>query len=362
MADSVGLQEPISPSTQFVDVRHAWVDVSCHDPWHELRYLSSKTCGTLGVLLLRGWVTELDNICSIGLLDRSDLVLDAEPPIDDFRIPHCIATASTMATIRDDSAQHIRKRQYQPSITSFFHRNGDFTRSTARVTSPLSPPLPADTQASLISVGMRVRKSVPEGYKTHKTLGTVGFPFPSSAPVVRISTPVSEDDAPVISRELTPFCGLHKVGGWAEQPSSSAPARFHIDAEDLMPELSRSQSTLYSTQGSFMAAEFAGVELEGSKKRGYEEDVEEDMDAIFDELEHDEDVEIQTRVIAQPRSLLKRSTAAGIPGQHLGQGDFEEASFLNPAEETAYLQGVWVLRFIDDGGYPEVYDAVLEQA
>ena len=69
------------------------------------------------------------------------------------------------------SAEHARKRQYQ--IHSFFQRNASTIASSGSSSpshsiSPLLPPLPAETQSSLLSVGMRVRKSVPEGYKTHK--------------------------------------------------------------------------------------------------------------------------------------------------------------------------------------------------
>lgn len=229
-----------------------------------------------------------------------------------------------MAIDKNDPARHIRKRQYQRPITSFFHRDADPSRPV-RVVSPLSPPLPADTQASLLSVGMRVRKSVPEGYKTHKTLGTAGFPFPSSAPAA-ISTADLESSNVSASRELAPFCGLHKVGGWAEQHPSFAPAVFELDHENTMPELSMSQSTLYSSQGSFMTAEYAGAGLGRMKKRRYEDDTEADMDAIFDELGDMEEERVRARVIAQPRSSSKRATADGV---HRGaSGDFEEAPFL----------------------------------
>ena len=60
--------------------------------------------------------------------------------------------------------EHTRKRQYQSPIHSFFQRNastngGSGSNSPTHSRSPLSPPLPADTQSSLLSVGMRVRRA-----------------------------------------------------------------------------------------------------------------------------------------------------------------------------------------------------------
>jgi hypothetical protein len=76
---------------------------------------------------------------------------------------------------------------------------------------------------------MRVRKAVPEGYKTcnladyhirpssnprsnHSSEHSLGHPLPG---------------LPNKFSELAPFCGIHKVGGHAFQPSSS-PALHHL--------------------------------------------------------------------------------------------------------------------------------------
>ncbi|KAF2274670.1 uncharacterized protein EI97DRAFT_96219 [Westerdykella ornata] len=150
-----------------------------------------------------------------------------------------------------ESAHHRDKRQFQPTITSFFssrdedydvweergtgpntrartsiqqHRGGATTRETS------FPTLPGTVQADLLSVGMRVRKSVPEGYKTHKTAaGSMPSALPSiqttlsKGNIVKTNTATAPPREPVPSslqrqRELLPFCGLHKVGGYAEQP------------------------------------------------------------------------------------------------------------------------------------------------
>jgi len=200
----------------------------------------------------------------------------------------------------------------------------------------MSPPLPADTQASLLSVGMRVRKSVPEGYKTHKTLGTAGYPFPSTAPPAS-SAPVrpAYNSATSGPRELAPFCGLHKIGGFLapqasyEPPPSSAPAAFGTVDQGFyaMPGLSLSQGTIASTQGSLSS--FAADHVSGTKKRTYEEEGEEDMDTFFDEIDTEEQQSsVAARRIAQPRGMLKQAATAGRVA--IADDDFEDAAFLAP--------------------------------
>ncbi|KAF2168199.1 hypothetical protein M409DRAFT_21643 [Zasmidium cellare ATCC 36951] len=236
------------------------------------------------------------------------------------------------------SSQHIRKRQFQPStqttLNSYFNRNAD-DASLERSRSPMSPPLPAETEASLLNVGMRIRKSLPEGYKTHKTIGQAGFPFHSSAPSAS-SAPIRPPLSPMRSNELQPFCGLHKIGGWAAQetPFSSAPPamRGQQEEDDDMPGLSTSQHTLHSTQSSFASAV-------DSKKRtfedGYEDDAEDAMDAFFDEAEDVTTIPAkpaQSRPMARMKPTARK--AAPINAVRIfGEDDFEEATFLVPMEE-----------------------------
>ncbi|KAF2120088.1 ribonucleotide reductase inhibitor-domain-containing protein, partial [Lophiotrema nucula] len=140
------------------------------------------------------------------------------------------------------AASHRDKRQYQPAITSFFARDdrdgidiwdergpGPITRHgesqqhhSSRPRDSLVPSVPGHVQADLLSVGMRVRKSVPEGYKTHKMNTGIALPSIqttlSKAPPITIKPPRDAVDGPQHQRELLPFCGLHKIGGFAEQP------------------------------------------------------------------------------------------------------------------------------------------------
>lgn len=74
---------------------------------------------------------------------------------------------------------------------------------------------------------MRVRKSVPEGYKTNNATTsttktsllpsiqtTLSRPRPDTVKLPRETL----DTALQHQRELLPFCGLQKIGGYAEQP------------------------------------------------------------------------------------------------------------------------------------------------
>lgn len=230
---------------------------------------------------------------------------------------------------------HVRKRQYQPSIDSFYFHARDAPTSSApeRARSPMSPPLPFETQSSLLSVGMRVRKSVPEGYKTHKTMGLQeSTSFPSSAPVRKIERTARSMPA----KELIPFCGLHKIGGWGAQeiPFSSAFAGMcgKVDEdvdEDDMPGLSMSQCTLPSTQSSFEANNLAF--RSNGRKRTYEDEVEDDLDTFFNGRDDEPPTQLAHRPIAKLKQLTKQcghDVVVWVAGDH----DFEDAMFLAPEE------------------------------
>jgi hypothetical protein len=99
----------------------------------------------------------------------------------------------------------------QRQITSFFSR-AHASDSTCDTVSR-SPALPLDVQAKLLQVGMRVRKSVPEGYKTvchdERPVGAV--------PSIRSTAYTNTTSSAPAPRELVPFCGLHSIGGLAVQ-------------------------------------------------------------------------------------------------------------------------------------------------
>jgi hypothetical protein len=176
---------------------------------------------------------------------------------------------------------HVRKRQFQPSsqpsIKSFFTTVGTSSASSPSAdiddeyARPLKPTVPDHVQSLLINVGMRVRKSVPEGYKTHKSLSvtTINYMHPGSIPQHASDLPASS--APELyskPSELAPFCGLHKIGGFSSQPTSSAPG------------LSHSQSTIASSISTPQTPQT------NTRKRNYAEDMDAELDTFFDD-QHD---------------------------------------------------------------------------
>ncbi|KAL1800898.1 hypothetical protein ACET3X_001240 [Alternaria dauci] len=179
--------------------------------------------------------------------------------------------------------EHRSKRKFQPSITSYFEVRDDLednddlrgldpttrlrrqnTRGAAQQQQQqqqqqhrekLAPDVPGPVQAGLLSVGMRVRKSVPEGYKTHKVsnLPSVQNTMPRSTLAVKPPREAVPDQVQH-QRELLPFCGLHKIGGFAEQPTTnphlynanttpSPPNYFPLPAETFTQPFSSTAST-----------------------------------------------------------------------------------------------------------------------
>ncbi|KAB5560214.1 ribonucleotide reductase inhibitor-domain-containing protein [Coniochaeta sp. 2T2.1] len=194
-------------------------------------------------------------------------------------------TKRQFAGAASDPAQRQIKDFFKPAPAS---GTPSHTPSTATHTSgPLSPPLPGAVQANLLSVGMRVRKSVPEGYKTgDKCSGFSlwsdnsvpgGQPQPSSAGDFSLPTFTPQSSSiPSFSptgRELLPFCGINKVGGLAVQPDAApippaffasaaldqptislTPAAAAVPELDDVPGLTSSQDSVLSTSSSPAAA------------------------------------------------------------------------------------------------------------
>ncbi|MCJ1308592.1 hypothetical protein MMC25_002245 [Agyrium rufum] len=161
---------------------------------------------------------------------------------------------SPMSSLPSPAHQH--KRLFQPSITSFFA-----TSTLPSAAQPLPPPpshaLPSEIQSSLLNLGMRIRKAVPEGYKTYKTLGDWqggggGWGEKRSPSFQSISgrniyldSKSGDDYANQLyhstgSRELTPYYAIHRVGNLdraaAEEYIFQPPSRNIPDEEEL-PDL-----------------------------------------------------------------------------------------------------------------------------
>jgi hypothetical protein len=186
------------------------------------------------------------------------------------------------------------------------------------------PPLPPSVQANLLSVGMRVRKSVPEGYKTGTYSAFALFSDPTPAKQTQeptIRKPISRPRA----RELAPFCGIMKVGGLAQQqslwevfdPETDSAIVEDDEEDDGVPALSQG-----STNSDISVAS------SGIGKRRFDFDDEDEM------LGEREVVSVSgRRIIAVPRrkGAVKLSGAVEVVGQENMDADvdFGEADFLD---------------------------------
>ncbi|KAJ6446956.1 ribonucleotide reductase inhibitor [Purpureocillium lavendulum] len=232
----------------------------------------------------------------------------------------------------------------QRQITAFFCSGALPADTDAEAQSPRQPLLPSNVQANLLSVGMRVRKSVPEGYKT---VGPSGFKLwtdNTPAAAINASATTTSGGARSMSRELLPFCGINKVGGLDTQPSFREDESEDDEVPDLdaVPELTMSQESVESNA------------TEPSRKRIFDDD--EDRSSSIPitwsakEAARAWDGEISPRTLhapagwgnarpmAIPRSRVRKGSSttatADAPHKDVDQenmvldGDFEEADFL----------------------------------
>ena len=198
---------------------------------------------------------------------------------------------------------------------------------------------------------MRIRKSVPEGYKT--------TPKPDSTP----SQTLPYCPLPLYSKpqELSPYCGLHKIGNLSSQPPAVAthtPPEENLELD--LPQLLFNDEDDYdfSPASSQESTPEKGRNLDTStrlawplKKRIWEEEDGEEEEAdvgLIALMEQDHEVtsfntapSFQTthhlRTLAQPKTRRKLF-GSGTPYPKLqveGTGkDFDEAAFFNVEDWT----------------------------
>ncbi|KAM0301664.1 hypothetical protein HYE67_004579 [Fusarium culmorum] len=197
----------------------------------------------------------------------------------------------------------------QRQITSFFNARTSAESAAAEAEKPLQPALPSTVQANLLSVGMRVRKSVPEGYKT---VGTSAFKLWTDNAPVNTTKITARAPAKAASRELLPFCGINRVGGLDTQPEFER--EDDVPDIDAIPELTMSQDSNESAES-----------YDGSRKRIF--------DAEEDELVESRSMDVQSnsRVMAIPVSRKGAGLRGFVSNNQNSGSDFEEADFLvNP--------------------------------
>ncbi|KAF2430951.1 hypothetical protein EJ08DRAFT_733712 [Tothia fuscella] len=294
-----------------------------------------------------------------------------------------------MPSSNTNTHQHRHKRPFQPPITSFFSRGDrDVTPYGQRhiPSSSSAPPLQGPVlsnavQASLLSVGMRIRKAVPEGYKTHKTLG-----YNDGSTSVRGAAAVGgvlgENVNANVSGgggggygfgygfgygrqgELMPYCGLHKVGGLGvQQQQRGVDAQGGIDIfADETPFMSSQESNFSNVSTESAPALSRAPPSYNWNKRRFEdeenehhEDHEQQQkyhhtletatpifnfnfeDTDFNSADYPTSIRRETaeRILAVPRSRRRdghgSASSSVLMQQQAGKGlDFEEAEFLVP--------------------------------
>ncbi|KAK2057059.1 ribonucleotide reductase inhibitor [Colletotrichum caudatum] len=218
----------------------------------------------------------------------------------------------------------------QRQITSFFlPRSGPAPPAEPSFASTTAS-LPPDVQSNLLSVGMRIRKAVPEGYKS----GTYSsYKLPTDAvepctPVVRTTnTAGNRNTVATTQRELLPFCGINKVGGLASQPAYASDSEHEeedVPGFDDLPGLSSSQESVESTAS------------DGRSKKRYfvDEETEEPVQAWANRTAWLDTVSPRSLTPsglanARPFAALRKSRNKPAAGQeNLVVEDFDDADFL----------------------------------
>ncbi|KAI9810769.1 MAG: hypothetical protein M1827_006107 [Pycnora praestabilis] len=265
------------------------------------------------------------------------------------------------------TTSRITKRPFQPSITSFFartDREDAYPSRSESLSAQLSPPLPAIVQSSLLNVGMRVRKSVPEGYKTGSYC-SLGAP---SNPKSRIREEHGTGGNPDYCgsgrgfAELTPYCGILKIGGLSSQSTRARnpiyqPLRFDDESDDYGFPPSSQDSYTSTISNDSMPATPPSMPS-NTKKRHLEDDEEEYSSPNAVIWEEDNGLHLPSprsypvshthmpRLdFLRPKSLPTtrrrwHATTSRKEGIFEGQenvssvdgGDFEEAKFFKPHE------------------------------
>jgi hypothetical protein len=233
----------------------------------------------------------------------------------------------------------------QRQITTFFSK-ADPSASTPDVSTPPlnGPVIPANVQSNLLSVGMRVRKSVVEGYKIDPSSYSSFALWSESTPSSDNLPLATNPNAPFYSpRELAPFCGINKVGGLAVQPVP--------EVADCYFAMTSSQK---STSSNTSATEAMARSAAATRKRVFVEEKDGIETAAQQPWLEWGDGEISprsfapagwgnARVMATPKTRIRKSgvatghtsSLAELGQENMVMDDFDEAPFLSYGEGQA---------------------------
>ncbi|KAI4188509.1 MAG: hypothetical protein L6R41_002109 [Letrouitia leprolyta] len=229
--------------------------------------------------------------------------------------------------------ERASKRRYQTDITTFFNPTLSTTPLPTECSSiTLSHALPTSIQASLLNVGMRIRKSVPEGYKTKRS---DLVPESSKTPRLRHASSTGYT-------ELVPFCGMVKTGGYDVQSSCCIPHKetpslgilFECGDDGEGWSLPPSQKSLIEYG---VTAPGGGAALQAGKRKFFEEEVygEGIMMVVDDDTGQSSSVMLAPRPTNQARDTRAGATTSGSSYE----GDFEEATLLRSLDEGMNFDG-----------------------
>ncbi|RMD40795.1 hypothetical protein DV735_g4346, partial [Chaetothyriales sp. CBS 134920] len=136
-------------------------------------------------------------------------------------------TANTF--LSESTSPHSKRRRFTPTYPAIVLSTETDNFEDHTFSSPILPqlsgqaPSQAEIEESLLQVGMRIRKSVHEGYRVSQKKFT---PRPFASNLMRLSPETQRalmgDDKPATEPERFSAGGLHKVGNLAMQPLATA--------------------------------------------------------------------------------------------------------------------------------------------
>ena len=227
----------------------------------------------------------------------------------------------------------LAKRQLQDHITSYFPSNvvnssnqGPITASSCQSkVNPVPSDLPPKVQSSLLSVGMRIRKAVPEGYKLQSNKD-VNF-LPNVATAHDPGSPLKGSDNQV-GTTLQPYCGLLGIGGMSPHMTRLSIPSTTVDQQRITLEIWNDSNDLG----------------QGSRKRRLEDDENDSSEPASHiglgmespKRERPFDLSVQ-RSFARPKRRMPLTSISNVNCTKVGppeldMDDFEEAPFLEPME------------------------------
>lgn len=247
----------------------------------------------------------------------------------------------------------------QRRITSFFNSSGAVSSSTSSDDhfnrgGGLAA-ADSSVQANLLSVGMRVRKAVPEGYKTNgysafslwdennnKSSREMAAPTKTTYDANGRSRSSGAASGASTPRELLPFCGIHKIGGMDTQKSAADDYAFSLpSADNLLDSMDEEVPGLTLSQESVESNDSIESDTFGSRTRkrffADEENADfPDFDASSRSLAPVDPSNGRRMAVPRKGRLAQKPNGFRTGGQEnvMVLDDFEEASFLDPGLEV----------------------------